>query len=88
MVSGKTWMQIPLSIRVELKGGFKPRVSGKDLILHLLGIIGVDGANYQALEFTGPGVTKNGYGLPPLQSATWLSKEARNSDSFPPTKSH
>jgi 3-isopropylmalate dehydratase small subunit len=58
MLSGKSWMQVPPSIRVELSGSFKPYVSGKDLILHLLGVIGIDAANYHALEFSGPGVRK------------------------------
>jgi len=54
--TGKAWFKVPEAIRVELKGQFSPGVSGKDLILHLISLLGVDGANYQALEFTGPGV--------------------------------
>ncbi len=57
MVSGKTWLRVPEAIRVTLVGDFISRwVSGKDVILHLIGEIGVDGARYQSLEFTGPGV--------------------------------
>ncbi|MGI6690129.1 MAG: 3-isopropylmalate dehydratase large subunit [Christensenellales bacterium] len=56
MASGKTWLRIPRAIQVVLTGAFGPHVSGKDLVLHLIGMIGVDGALYQSLEFTGPGV--------------------------------
>ena len=56
MATGKTWFRVPEAIRVELTGSFRRHVSGKDLILHLIGKIGVDGARYQSLEFTGPGV--------------------------------
>ncbi len=54
--TGKAWFKVPEAIRVELKGTFSPGVSGKDLVLHLISELGVDGANYKALEFTGPGV--------------------------------
>ena len=56
MATGRAWFRVPSAIRVVLTG--KPRgwVCGKDLILHLIGMIGVDGARYQSLEFTGPGV--------------------------------
>jgi len=56
MATGKAWFKVPAAIRVSLTG--KPRrwVSGKDVILHLIGMIGVDGALYQSLEFCGEGV--------------------------------
>jgi 3-isopropylmalate/(R)-2-methylmalate dehydratase large subunit len=53
--TGKAWFKVPEAIRVELSGSFRPGVSGKDLILYLISLIGVDGANYQAIEFCGPG---------------------------------
>lgn len=53
MATGKAWFKVPAAIKVELSGSFKPNVSGKDLILHLIGLIGVDGALYRSLEFTG-----------------------------------
>ncbi len=57
MVSGQTWLKVPEAIRVVLTGTFSsPWVSGKDVILWLIGQIGVDGARYQSLEFQGPGV--------------------------------
>lgn len=56
MATGKTWFKVPSAIKVELVGVPGKYVGGKDLILHLIGMIGVDGARYQSLEFTGPGV--------------------------------
>ena len=56
MISGKAWFKVPSAIKVILKGKLPPYVSGKDVILHLIGEIGVDGALYQSLEFTGEGV--------------------------------
>lgn len=54
--TGKLWFKVPETIRVELKGSFRRYVGGKDLILRIITDIGVDGANYKALEFHGPGV--------------------------------
>ena len=56
MASGLNWFRVPPAIKVELTGKLQPFVSGKDVILHLIGLIGVDGALYQSLEFTGDGV--------------------------------
>ena len=56
MATGDTWFKVPSTIKVELTGVMPEWVSGKDVILTLIGLIGVDGARYQALEFTGPGV--------------------------------
>lgn len=56
MVSGSTWFKVPDGIKVVLKGKPGPNVTGKDIILHLIGMIGVDGALYKSLEFTGDGV--------------------------------
>ena len=58
MAVGRTWFKVPSAIRVELTGKLRPYVSGKDVILTLIGKIGVDGARYQSLEFTGPGVSQ------------------------------
>ncbi|MHB8963418.1 MAG: aconitase family protein, partial [Saccharofermentanales bacterium] len=55
MVTGQTWFRIPEAIKFVLKNKFKPQVSGKDLILHIIGMIGVDGALYQSMEFAGEG---------------------------------
>ncbi len=56
MAAGENWFKVPAAIRVTLTGEPGPYVSGKDVILHLIGLIGVDGALYRSLEFTGPGV--------------------------------
>ena len=58
MAAGETWFKVPSAIRVNLTGKLRPYVSGKDVILTLIGMIGVDGARYQSLEFTGPGVAE------------------------------
>jgi len=56
MVTGEAWFKVPEAIKVHLKGALRPMVSGKDVVLHLIGEIGVDGALYQSLEYTGSGV--------------------------------
>ena len=56
MATGLNWFKVPSAIRVNIHGKFKPFVSGKDVILHLIGKIGVDGALYKSLEFTGEGI--------------------------------
>ena len=56
MARGKTWFKVPEAIKVVLTGKMKPYVTGKDVILHIIGMIGVDGALYRSLEFTGDGV--------------------------------
>ncbi len=57
MVTGKAWFKVPSAIKFDLTGVFPPHVSGKDLILHIIGMIGVDGALYKSMEFSGPGVS-------------------------------
>ena len=56
MATGKAWFRVPAAIKFELTGELPPWVSGKDVILHIIGKIGVDGALYNSMEFTGPGV--------------------------------
>ena len=56
LVSGSTWFKVPEAVRVILTGRPGLYVTGKDIILHLIGMIGVDGALYKSLEFTGDGV--------------------------------
>jgi len=56
MAAGVNWFKVPSAIKVTLTGKLQKDVSGKDVILHLIGLIGVDGALYRSLEFTGEGV--------------------------------
>ena len=56
MATGMAWFKVPAAIRFVLTGSLPERVSGKDLILSIIGKIGVDGALYKSMEFTGPGV--------------------------------
>lgn len=57
MATGTAWFKVPSAIRVEITGSLPPYVSGKDVILHLIGKIGVDGALYRSLEFSGSGIS-------------------------------
>ena len=56
MATGKVWLKVPPTIRFNLRGELKKYVSGKDVILHIIGMIGVDGALYQSMEFGGEGL--------------------------------
>ncbi len=56
MATGEAWFKVPPAIRFNLTGQLSEFVSGKDVILHIIGQIGVDGALYKSMEFTGPGV--------------------------------
>ena len=56
MATGKAWFRVPSAIKFDLTGSLAPWVSGKDVILHIIGMIGVDGALYQSMEFAGDGV--------------------------------
>ncbi|MBI4285691.1 MAG: 3-isopropylmalate dehydratase large subunit [Chloroflexi bacterium] len=53
---GKTWLRVPESVRIKLSGRFPAQVYAKDLILHLIGHLGADGATYKSLEFGGDGL--------------------------------
>lgn len=57
MATGKAWFKVPSAIRFVLKGKLNRYVSGKDVILHIIGKIGVDGALYKSMEFCGEGVS-------------------------------
>ena len=53
MALGKTWLKVPQTFKIEVTGKFKKGICSKDLMLHLIGLIGADGATYRALEFCG-----------------------------------
>lgn len=57
MAIGKAWFKVPSAIKFVLKGKLNKYVSGKDVILHIIGKIGVDGALYKSMEFTGEGLS-------------------------------
>lgn len=56
MITGKAWFKVPSALKFVLTGKLSPWVSGKDVILHIIGMIGVDGALYKSMEFTGDGI--------------------------------
>ena len=56
MATGKAWFKVPSAIKFELKGQLTGYATGKDVILHIIGMIGVDGALYKSMEFVGEGV--------------------------------
>ncbi len=56
MATGEIWLKVPPTIRVNVEGQFRPFVGGKDLVLHLIGMIGVEGALYSSLEFGGEAI--------------------------------
>ena len=56
MATGKAWFRVPAAIRFELTGEKREWVSGKDVILYIIGMIGIDGALYKSMEFTGQGL--------------------------------
>ena len=56
MATGELWFKVPEAIKFNITGKLRPYVSGKDVILHIIGMIGVDGALYKSMEFTGNGL--------------------------------
>jgi 3-isopropylmalate/(R)-2-methylmalate dehydratase large subunit len=58
MATGEAWFKVPEAIRIKLKGRLGEWVCGKDVILHIIGMIGVDGARYQSMEYCGEGKSR------------------------------
>jgi len=54
--TGEIWMRVPETMRIRVEGELSPRVTSKDLILEIIGTLGVDGADYMCVEFTGPAI--------------------------------
>ena len=57
MATGKAWFKVPSAMKIDLRGSLRRYVSGKDVILHIIGKIGVDGARYRSMEFSGEGLS-------------------------------
>ncbi len=57
MAIGKAWFKVPSAMKIDLRGSLRRYISGKDVILHIIGKIGVDGALYKSMEFTGEGLS-------------------------------
>ena len=57
MATGQAWFKVPEAIKFNLTGKLSENVTGKDVILHIIGLIGVDGALYKSMEFTGEGIS-------------------------------
>jgi 3-isopropylmalate/(R)-2-methylmalate dehydratase large subunit len=55
---GALWFKVPSTLRIEVEGEFRPWISAKDLILHIIGRLGADGADYRAVEFDGPAIRR------------------------------
>ena len=60
MATGRAWFKVPESVKFQINGALRPGVGAKDVILHIIGLIGVDGALYQAMEFTGDTIASLG----------------------------
>jgi 3-isopropylmalate/(R)-2-methylmalate dehydratase large subunit len=58
MALGKTWLRVPETLKITVAGEFRLGVYSKDLILHLIGRIGADGATYKSLEFSGDAIER------------------------------
>ena len=82
MVTGKAWFKVPSALKFNLVGKPSKWVSGKDVILHIIGMIGVDGALYKSMEFVGEGVASlsmdDRFTMP-----TWPLRPAERTGIFP-----
>lgn len=76
MATGQAWFKVPEAIKFNLTGTLQKNVSGKDVILHIIGMIGVDGALYRSMEFMGEGLKKPVHGMTVCVLPTWPLKPA------------
>ena len=81
MAMGELWFKVPSAIKFVLTGKPGRYVSGKDIIIHIIGKIGVDGALYKSMEFTGDGISESFYGMTDSQWQTWQSKPEPRTES-------
>ena len=86
MASGTTWIRVPWTVRVELTGKKGPAIFGKDVILHVIGKIGSDGANYKSLEFGGPAMDELSLASRMSMSNMSVETGAKNGIMFPDKK--
>ena len=80
MATGKAWFKVPAALRFRIDRQARQWVSGKDVILHIIGMIGVDGALYKSMEFTGDGLTTSPW-MTGSPWPTWPLKPARRTAS-------
>ena len=85
MAWGEVWLRVPESIKFVYEGELQPYVTGKDLILYTIGLIGVDGALYQAMEFTGEAIEASPW-TAASRCATWPSRPAARTASSASTR--
>ena len=79
MATGEIWFKVPSAIKFVLTGKPGKYVSGKDIIIHIIGKIGVDGALYKSMEFTGDGIAN--LSMDDRQWQIWPSRQARRTGS-------
>lgn len=80
MAMGELWFKVPAAIKFVLTGKPGKYVSGKDIIIHIIGKIGVDGALYKSMEFTGDGIANLSMVIA-LQWRTWQSRQVQRTES-------
>lgn len=76
MAKGKTWFKVPAAIKFNIVGKLPKYSAAKDVILHIIGMIGVDGALYKSMEFSGEGL-KTFPWRTDFAWLTWLSKQVQ-----------
>ena len=83
MADGKAWFKVPSALKFVLKGKPAQWISGKDIILHIIGMIGVDGALYKSMEFVGDGISVSYPWTTALPSANMAIEAGGKNGIFP-----